>query len=104
VFDNPDDAKRAAQALQNVGVASEDIHVLDNKGFTEAIERGQTPWSFLSSMAYDVYVQQARQGKTILAVPVSGQEQMRQVRDLLAPYHAHLMKYIDTWTTTELLP
>jgi len=31
-------------------------------------------------------------------------EQMKQVRDLLAPHHAHLMKYIDTWTVAELLP
>ena len=104
VFDNADDAKQAEQALQNAGIASEDIHVLDNRGFTEAIERGHTPWSFVSSMDYDVYVQEAHQGNTILSVPFSSQEQLMQVRDLLAPYHARLMKYIDTWTTTELLP
>src|ERR1700755_1529897 len=69
VFDNLDDAKRAEQALQNQGYANEEIHVMDHRGFAEAIERGHTPWKFLSSMDYDVYVEEARQGNTILSVP-----------------------------------
>ena len=70
----------------------------------EAVERRQTPLSFLSSIDYDGYLLEARRGHYILAVRPSGHEQMEQVRDLLASHHAHLMKYIDTWTVAELLP
>lgn len=106
VFDDLDDAKQAEQALQNAGIAGEDIYVLNGQQFTEAMTRAQSPWHVLSSLDNDAYVQHARHGRTILSVPFNGheQEQMVQIRDLLIPYHARLMKYIDTWTTMDLIP
>ncbi len=41
---------------------------------------------------------------TILAVHLSRDEQILRVRNLLAAHHAHLMKYVDTWTFAHLLP
>ena len=52
----------------------------------------------------DVYLREARQGHHILALHLASYEQLEQVRDLLAPHHAHHMKYVDTWTVADLLP
>lgn len=41
---------------------------------------------------------------TILAVHLSRDEQILRVRNLLAAHHAHLVKYVDTWTFAHLLP
>ena len=60
--------------------------------------------SFMDEGFGDAYLHEAMRGHHILAVRLSSYEQMKQVRDLLAPHHAHLMKYIDTWTVSELLP
>ena len=70
----------------------------------EAVERRQTLVSFFSSKDYDGYLREAHRGSHILAVRLSSHEQMKQVRDLLAPHHARLIKYVDTWTVAELLP
>ncbi len=43
-------------------------------------------------------------GHHSLAVRLSRPEQMEQVRDLLAAHQAYLMKYVDTWTVTDLTP
>src|SRR6266446_6389216 len=75
----------------------------DIKDAVEAVEQGRTFLDFLFSIDYDVYTQVARQGHHILAVRLFRHEQKEQVRDLLAPHHAYLMKYVDTWTMTDLL-
>ncbi len=104
VFNDLQDAVQAVLALLVAGYAASDIHVMTGGHFVEAVERSQTLLSFLFSFDYDVYLREARRGRFILAVRLSGCEQMNQVRDLLIPYHAFLMKYVDTWTMTELLP
>ncbi|MDQ2907002.1 MAG: hypothetical protein M3Y81_26115 [Chloroflexota bacterium] len=104
VFNDLQDAVQAVLALLVAGYAASDIHLMTGEHFMEAVARRQTLLSFLFSFDYDVYLQEARRGRFILAVRLSGYEQMNQVRDLVAPYHAHLMKYVDTWTMTELLP
>ena len=68
------------------------------------VEQGQTLLGFLSSIDLDEYLHESIRGHHILAVRLGRHEQMEQVRDLLAPHHAHLMKYIDTWTVAHLLP
>ncbi|MBA2682514.1 MAG: hypothetical protein H0U76_29490 [Ktedonobacteraceae bacterium] len=104
VFNNLQDAVQAVLALLVAGYAADDIHVMTGGHFVEAVARKQTLLSFLFSFDYDVYLEEARRGRFILAVRPPSYERVNQVRDLLAPYRAHLMKYVDTWTMTELLP
>ncbi|HYK84671.1 MAG TPA: hypothetical protein VEV19_04850 [Ktedonobacteraceae bacterium] len=103
-FDDLQDAVRANLALLEAGYDSKNIHILASKDYVEAMERRQTLLSFLLSSDLDVYLQEARQGHHILVVRLSRYEQMEQIRKLLAPQGAHLMKYVDTWSVTELLP
>jgi hypothetical protein len=104
VFDDLPDAMQAVQALRAAGYDARDIYIMSNWDYVEAVEGGQTLVNFLFSIDYDVYLQEARRGRHILAVRLYSYEQMKQMRDLLAPHHAHLMRYVDTWTVTQLLP
>ncbi len=103
VFDDLRDAAQAYHILLEAGYDGKNIHILTHRDYAEAVEQGETFISFLASIDLDVYLQEARRGHHILAVRLSGYEQMEQIRDLLAPHHAHLMKYIDTWTVADLL-
>jgi N-formylglutamate amidohydrolase len=104
VFENLQDARQAAHVLSTTGFDARDIHIMTGWDYVEAVERRQTFLSLLSSIDYDGYLLEARRGHYILAVRPSGQEQMERVSGLLAPHHARLVKYIDTWTVAELLP
>ena len=103
VFDDVQDAVQAVHALRAAGYDGRDIHLMASGDFVEAVERRRTFLDFLFSIDYDVYVHEARQGHHILAVRLARHEQKEQVRDLLAPHHAYLMKYVDTWTMTDLI-
>ena len=103
-FNDREDALRAAQALRDAGYDSRDIYVLAYADYAEAMERGQSLLGSLTSTDLDVYLNEARHGRTILAVRLANRGQMEQVRDLLAPHRAHLVRYIDTWTVAQLLP
>ena len=104
VFSDRQDALRAVQALRNAGYDTRDIYMLTFADYDEAMHRGQTFISALTSTDLDVYLNEARYGRTILAVRLANRGQMEQVRDLLAPHRAHLVRYIDTWTVAQLLP
>jgi hypothetical protein len=80
------------------------MYILTYADYMEAMERGQTLFGSLTSTDLDIYLDVARQGRTILAVRLANRGQMEQVRDLLAPHRAHLVRYIDTWTMARLLP
>jgi hypothetical protein len=104
VFDDLQDAGQAVQTLRASGFDAREIHLMRGWDYMEAVEQRQTLVSFFSSGDYDGYLREAHRGSYILAVHPSRQEQMKQVRDLLAPHGARLMKYIDTWTVADLLP
>ena len=107
VFDDLQDAMQAVQALQAAGYDARDIHLMASWDYMEAVERRQAPMGFLSSIYegfVDVYLHEARRGHHILAVHLSRHEQILQVRNMLASHHAHLMKYVNTWTFADLLP
>ena len=104
VFTDRQDALQAAQSLRNAGYGASDIYVLTCADYAEAMDRGQTVFSSLTSMDLDVYLDEARRGRTILAVRPASYGQIEQVRDLLAPHGAYLARYIDTWTMAQLLP
>jgi len=104
VFVDLQDARQAAQALRAAGFDERDIHVLESRNFVEAVSQDQSPFNIVTSMDYDVYLQEVNRGRSFLAVRPASYAQLKQIRDLLAPHHAYLAKYIDTWTVTELLP
>lgn len=113
VFDDLQDAVQSVQALQAAGYDAGDIHFMASGDFVAAIEPRyqqrssltQTLMHFLIDYGFDdVYLREARQGRHILAVRLARCEQLEPVRDLLAPHHAHHVKYVDTWTVTDLLP
>ena len=115
VIDNLEDAVQAVYALRVAGYDARDIHVMASWDFVEAVERRYLQQSRLSKTLMrfhafidegfgDVYLHEACRGHHILAVRLSRSEQMEQVRDLLASHQAYLMKYVDTWTVTDLLP
>lgn len=104
VFNNLEDAMHALLTLLVAGYDAKDIHIMTGHDLIEALEQSQTLISFLCSSDYDVYLNEGKRGRHILAVRLSNYEQIQQVRDLLAPHHAYLMKYIDTWTVAPLIP
>ena len=104
VFDTWEDAARGYHTLEEAGYNVKDIHILTGKDYMGAIERKQSLISFLTSGDIDIYRQEAQRGHHILVVHAAGYEQMKQLRSLLLRHHARLMKYIDTWTTVDLIP
>jgi hypothetical protein len=113
VFDDMQDVVQAVQALRTAGYEAGDIHVMSGWDFVEAIEHRYEQQNRLSQSLTrlffdygfdDIYLHEARRGHYILAVRPSSYGQIMKVRDLLAPHHARLMKYIDTWTFADLIP
>ncbi len=115
VIDNLPDAVHAVYALRAAGYDARDIHVMACWDFVEAVERAHQQKNGLSKLlssiiSYfdegfgEVYLHQARRGRHVLTVHLVRNEQLEQVRDVLASHHAHLIKYVDTWTVADLLP
>lgn len=103
VFDSPRDVMQAVLTLRAAGYDDEDIHVMTGREYMEAVEQGHTLITSLTSSEDDVYLHEARRGRYFLAVRLYSYEQIEQIRRLLARHHAHLMKYVDTWTVIELV-
>ncbi|MGZ3609643.1 MAG: hypothetical protein ACXVDN_04985 [Ktedonobacteraceae bacterium] len=116
VIDSLEDAVKAVFALRVAGCATEDIHVMASWDFVEAFERLHQRkkgfykvlkrlYAFMDEGFTHVYLHEARQGRHLLLVRLSGGDQLAQVGgDLLASHQAYLMKYVDTWTVTDLQP
>lgn len=98
------DARQAAHALRVAGFDEQGIHVLPSRDFVSAVAQDQSPLNIVTSIDYDIYQREASRGRFFLAVRPTSYAQLTPIRDLLAPYHAYLARYIDTWTLTELLP
>ncbi len=113
-INNLPQAEQAVQALQDAGYPAQDIHLFVSQEFVAAVEHRLQQQSRLSDMLFrffastdggfpgHVYLYEAQRGHSILVVHLNRIEQMEQVRDLLAPYRAHHIKYIGTWTVTDL--
>lgn len=104
VFVNLQDARKAAQTLRAAGFDEHDIYVLEGSDLVEAMSRSQTLLGSLTSMDYDAYLREASRGSSFLVLRPANYAQLEQIRHLLVLHHAHLAKYIDTWTVAELLP
>lgn len=103
----------AVLALCEAGIAAYDIHVLASWDFIEAVGRRDQALhplrrlflqisTFFDEVYGDLYLHAALQGQHILAVRIRNDEQKKQVPRLLASYHAHLMKYVDSWVMMTL--
>jgi hypothetical protein len=102
-FHDFQDAMQAFIALLSSGYDASDIHLMKGLDFVEAVEHRQTFLGFLCSSDDHTYLREAKRGKHMLSVRFSNYDQMFQVRDLLAPYNAYSMTYVDTWSITPLL-
>jgi hypothetical protein len=113
VFENRQDAERAVQALLDAGFTADDINYMTSHDFIQAAEKGEhenkslakSLTHFVSSLDHnvtDTYLNEAHRGNDILSVRITKTDQMAQVRDILAPYHARHIQYIDTWTQADL--
>lgn len=106
-------AVEAVYALRAAGYDAGNIHVMACWDYVEAVERRDRQQncitrlltrilSFIDEDFSNVYLSAALRGKHVLMVRLTAREQMEQVRDVLAAHHAHLIKYVDTWTVTTL--
>ena len=103
VFVDLQDARQAAYALRAAGFNERDTHILQSHEFVNSVTQDQSPFEIVTAIDYDIYLREAHRERSFLAVRPTGYAQLKQIRDLLAPHHAYLANYIDTWTTTELL-
>lgn len=111
-----EDAVEAVFALRVAGLDAIDIHVLACWDFVEAAERVHRHrngffhkmlnrlYAFMDEGFAGIYLREACQGHHILLVRLPGKEQLEQVSELLTSHRAYLIKYVDTWTVTDLLP
>lgn len=115
VFDTLEGAAQAVNALRAAGYDAGDIHLMASWDFVEAVERKNQKqenlfqslthfFSSIDSSLDDAYLHEARRGRHIVAVRSASDEQIRQIGNLLAAHHAHLVTYIDTWTVAHLVP
>jgi len=104
VFTDMQDAKGAADSLHNAGFNGHEILVLESPDFVKAVGRDQLPSNIVTSTSHDIYLLEANRGRTFLAVRPTSTGQLTQIRDVLAPHGAYLVRYIDTWSQSELLP
>ena len=113
VFEDRQDAERAVQALLDAGFTADDINFMTSQDFIQAAELGEhqnkslakSLSHFVSSLDHnvtDTYLHEAHLGNDILSVRITNTDQMAQVRDILAAYHAQRIQYIDTWTQADL--
>ena len=103
VFDNLYDARQTVRVLNAAGYTSKAISLMTGENFVEAVERSYTFLGFLTSVDLDSYLSAARSGSYILSVHPASHGQIERMPAVLAPNHARLAKYIDTWTVIELL-
>ncbi len=114
MFDDLQQARQAVQALHDAGYDARSVYLVQGQEFVAAVEQRQQQQSHLLEMLMrffsstddgffgDVYLQEARRGYHILAVHLPRTEQVEQVRDLLVPYQARLIKYVGTWAVSDL--
>jgi hypothetical protein len=114
VINSLQEAKQAVHALQDAGFSGEDIHLIQSQDFIAGVQEWKQQRSplvqvveiFLAS--YDegfpgeTYLHEAEQGHAIRSVRLSMSEQVNHVRDILANYHAHQIKYFGRWAITDL--
>lgn len=113
VIDDLDSLVQAVYALRADGHATKDIHVMASWDFIEAFEQKQQNKlakmfsrliTFFDEGFGDTYLKKAQQGHHILMLRLPNNERLKRVCELLAIHHAHCIKYVDTWTVTDLSP
>jgi hypothetical protein len=106
---------QAVYTLRNAGFHADDIHVMASWDFIEAVERKNRQQNRFSKMLMrflsfiddgfgNVYLREARKGNHILMVYLPCDRQAGHVHAILTAHYASLIKYVDTWTVTDLPP
>ena len=98
------DAQQAADALRGAGFTDHEMHILEGPDFVEAISHDHSPLNIISSTIHDTYLPEVTRGRSFLAIRPASIEQLPQIRDLLLPHGAYLVKYVDAWSQRELIP
>ncbi|HEU5231049.1 MAG TPA: hypothetical protein VFU49_24725 [Ktedonobacteraceae bacterium] len=96
IFDDLQCAERAIEELQCAGYDVGNIHLIESQQLSVNGCQLRNYFFPLSgnSMFCDIYLQAAQRGYHILTVDLLRAEQVEHVRNLLAPYHARLIKYV----------
>ncbi len=113
VIDDLDYLVQAVHALRADGHDAANIHVMTCWDYVAAVERrdrlrGRLAkilarfLSLLDDDSGDIYLREALRGNHVLMVRLSRYEQTKRVRDMLILHNAYLIRYVDTWTVTDL--
>lgn len=112
VIDDGVQAGEAVEALCQHDIAAKDIVLLTGQEASAAAQAAQEHVGSLKRVFEELfmdeltfqrdYLDQARQGHSILNVKARNLAHARDIRGLLAPYHAHDAKYYGRATITDL--
>jgi hypothetical protein len=104
VIDDPQEAERAVQALQEAGFTHQDIRLFHNEEVIAHVQEAKKRRNRLQRLVaafqqgtdegddIQVYVEEARLGHHILNVHAANDAQVERVRDIITTYHAHTIK------------
>lgn len=115
VIDDLREAEHAEQAFKDAGYDPCGIRLFEGG---KAVEKAQEleiqkNWlqQILSSFqdttdetGVSIYQKEARQGHNILNVRADSRQDVEHIRDLMARFHAHAMKYFGPWSVEDLPP
>lgn len=114
-FENMKEGRETVQALQNTGIAADDIRLFESQEVIEYAENTEKTRSLRSRIAdviqaitsdedahVLVYVQEALRGHPVINVYAPTDEQVEQVKNTLLAHNAHNVKYFGRWAITIL--
>lgn len=116
VINDPQEAERSVQALQEAGFAHQDIRLFHIEELIEHVQEAEKRRNPLQRLVAtfqqgtdegddtQVYLEEARLGHHILNVHAANKAQVERVREIITTYHAHTIKYFGTWTIADLPP
>ncbi|MDQ6672941.1 MAG: hypothetical protein M3069_19745 [Chloroflexota bacterium] len=106
------EAEEAVQALQKAGYPARDILLIPSNMFIDGLQERrqnagrvrQALHAFFTSSdeGYpgDLYLEHARNGRNVLAVYASTDEQAQGIAQVLSTYHVHSLRYYGPLTVT----
>jgi len=115
VIDNLEEAQLAEQAFRERGYAIGASRLMSSQEalakISELEQKKNSLQRFLSSFqaatdetGADIYQFEAKLGHHIFYVRALSQREIDQIRDLLADYHAHTLKFFGLWSVMDIPP
>jgi len=115
VIDDPQQAEQAQRALLQAGFSQENVLLLHGDDALQRLnakdeKRGPMGWMMKvvsdivtdASAFEDSYVDEAKNGHSIINVQVSEQDQMGRARQIIADHGGHYIKHFGDWVITDL--